>query len=175
MSRCPLCGGRVLYQGFSFLECATAECANGRAAEAVAPGPAAALNGRQLIHFAMALSVGQHWTEVSTGKLFELTAVGSNTVDLDSCFGPSGGQWIKRSVSIYELADPGKWQHFPTQGPRPWSPGPFWPGSSNQRQGRPYGRSPPLSCRCRRPARWAPRAPASRRAPSDRGGCPRSS
>ena len=111
----------MLYQGFTFLECATAGCSNGRAAAAVPAGPTA----RQLAQFAMGLAVGQQWMEVSTGKLFELTALGSNAVDLDACFLSGTGQWIKHTVSIIDLADPTKWRHLASAGPTTWTASPF--------------------------------------------------
>jgi hypothetical protein len=116
---CPLCGGSVVYQGFRFLDCSTTGCRNG---PVEAPGGGAP-PGRYLIHFAMALSAGQHWTEVSTNKLFELVAVGAGAVDLESWYGPTAGQWIKRTVSILDLADPSQWQHVASAGPT-WHPVP---------------------------------------------------
>jgi hypothetical protein len=126
---CPICGGRVVYQGFSFVDCTTTGCRNGPAEVELAGGET---RGRYLMQFALALSPGQHWAEVSTSKLFELVAFHAGAVELESWYGPTAGQWIRRSISIVDLADPSKWQHVGSAGsvwpplPSPWG-GPVHP------------------------------------------------
>jgi hypothetical protein len=54
--------------------------------------------------------MGQQWMEVSTGQLYELTAFGTHSVDLDARFLPGSGYWTKRTVALSDLADPNKWR-----------------------------------------------------------------
>lgn len=131
MSRCPLCGGQVLYAGFKTLECVTEGCPNGRPEAVVPEGP----HPRQLARFALGLAMGQQWMEVSSGQLYELTAFGTNSVDLDACFLRGSGQWTKRTVSLVELSDPSLWRCL-APGPTSWMSAPQLP-APRPRRGRP--------------------------------------
>jgi hypothetical protein len=117
----------VLYHGFRFVECATATCANG-AVEAVPVDRSGEASGRQLGQFALSLSTGQQWMEMSTGKLFELVTIGSSSVDLEACFLSGAGHWLKLTIPITELSDQTKWRFISAQGPGIWSPRAALPG-----------------------------------------------